>query len=132
MNKQILSGYPSWMNRGWREEFHEASKSYPYDQCMVMVFRFSMICGDTEKYIMGHRPDDGSRIFEPVPISAKLHPRDIERGKSFQEYLIQKTYRVNWVVGSKTIWNSGPDSIQVRAWGFSLVVCGLYACMGPI
>lgn len=86
---------------------------YRYDQFRIPVFTQYLVGADVERHIYGCH-SNGSIIFDKVGREATLNKRNIEKGKTIQDSVIQYVYRCCWVVGTEYVYNVGKDDITVR------------------
>lgn len=99
-------------NNGGAGRFYNSIRK-GYDNMIIDVMDFCFIAKDVEKYVVGCRKD-GTMIYDKVQYDSKLGPKDIKRGKDFDEKEIEYVYTCKWVIGTNIVFDCRKEYDIVR------------------
>lgn len=84
-----------------------------YDQMQVQVMEISYVALDVERHVVGYHRC-GNFICDQVGRNSKLSQKQIEKGKSIEDNIIQYVYTAEWIVGSDIVYNFRVDDVVTR------------------
>jgi hypothetical protein len=103
------------LEKSYRNTSEYDASNFGYNNFRIDVLEAYFIAKDAERYLVGHREDNNSYIYDKMKKTNAKLTEDMEaKGHHMEDKVTEKCYKCFWVIGTDCIYDAGEEYAIVK------------------